>query len=100
MKIRKLDETIERLEQTLEVAAPLTTKKRNKLQTTTFAFPKQKKMPLSDASHVANAAARFGQVKGVSDAEKRTAYHKILSAGKKFGVDLTGFKKKYGSRYG
>ena len=91
-------EIVEKLTAAIEKAAPLTTKKRNKLQTQTFAFPKQKKMPLNDAAHVRNAMARFGQVKGVTAEEKRTAYNKIIRAAKKFGIDATGFKKKYGSK--
>lgn len=96
----KVDEAIKKLEAVLEEAKKLTTKKRNRLKDSTFAFPKKQKMPLPDASHVKNAAARFGQVTGVSESEKRTAYRKILAAGKKFGVDLTGFKAKYGPKYG
>lgn len=34
-----------------------------------FAFPKERKEPLTDARHVRNAIARFNQVAGVSDAE-------------------------------
>ena len=96
----RIAEKIKYLEEALEKAKSLTTKKRKGLPKGSFAFPKQRKMPLSDASRVRNAAARFNQVEGVSEAEKRTAYRKILAAGKKFGVDLTGFKKKYGPRYG
>ena len=32
-----------------------------------FAFPKHRKAPLTDASQVRNALARFDQVQGVSD---------------------------------
>ena len=35
-----------------------------------FAFPKERKEPLEDATHVRNAVARFDQVKGVSDAQE------------------------------
>jgi hypothetical protein len=54
---------------------------------TTYAFPKERKEPLNDASHVRNAIARFDQVKGVSAAEKKTAARKIKSAARKFGVE-------------
>ena len=35
-----------------------------------FAFPNQRKEPLTDAQHVRNAVARFDQVIGVSDADR------------------------------
>ena len=35
-----------------------------------YAFPKQRKEPLTDAQHVRNAVARFDQVIGVSDADR------------------------------
>lgn len=43
---------------------------RDKLPSREFAFPKQRKEPLEDASHVRNAVARFDQVKDVTDAER------------------------------
>ena len=53
-----------------------------------FAFPKERKEPLEDATHVRNAVARFDQVKGVSDAERDEAWKRIQAAANKFGVDL------------
>ena len=53
-----------------------------------FAFPKQRKEPLENASHVRNAIARFNQVEGVSDAERDAAWKRIRTAAKKFGVDV------------
>jgi len=53
-----------------------------------FAFPKQRKEPLENASHVRNAIARFNQVEGVSDAERDAAWKRIQAAAKKFGVDV------------
>jgi hypothetical protein len=53
-----------------------------------FAFPKQRKEPLEDASHVRNAVARFDQVEGVTDAERDDAWKRIEAAAKKFGVKL------------
>ena len=38
---------------------------RDRIPATKFAFPKQRKEPLENASHVRNAAARFDQVQGV-----------------------------------
>ncbi len=62
--------------------------KRDDLKTSTFAFPKQRKEPLEDASHVRNAVARFDQVKGVSDEEKDAAWKRIKAAAKKHGVEI------------
>ena len=43
---------------------------RAELPESVFAFPRQRKEPLTDASHVKNAVARFDQVEGVSDADR------------------------------
>jgi hypothetical protein len=53
-----------------------------------FAFPKQRKEPLEDASHVRNAIARFDQVEGVTDQERDEAWKHIQAAAKKFNVEL------------
>ena len=53
-----------------------------------FAFPKQRKAPLEDASHVRNAIARFNQVEGVTDAERDEAWKRIRAAARRFDVDL------------
>jgi hypothetical protein len=68
--------------------AKLKTATRDRLPTTTFAFPKQRKEPLENASHVRNAAARFNQVEGVTEAERRAAWKRIQAAAKRFGVEL------------
>ncbi len=61
---------------------------RDKLPNREFAFPKQRKEPLEDASHVRNAVARFDGVKDVTDAERDEAWKRIEAAAKKFGVEL------------
>ena len=66
----------------------LSTEDRDELTGENFAFPHQRKEPLEDASHVHDAVARFDQVEGVSDAERDAAWTRILSAAKKFGVDV------------
>jgi hypothetical protein len=68
--------------------AKLTKSSRNRISTTKFAFLKQRKEPLENASHVRNAAARFNQVKGVTEAERRAAWKRIESAAKRYGVEL------------
>lgn len=66
----------------------LTAEKRDKLDKGSFAFPKERKEPLENASHVRNAIARFNQVEGVSDAERDAAWKRIKAAAKKHGVDV------------
>jgi hypothetical protein len=53
-----------------------------------YAFPKQRKEPLTDARHVRNAVARFDQVEGVSDAERAQAFANIKKAARHYGVDV------------
>jgi hypothetical protein len=53
-----------------------------------FAFPKERKEPIHDASHVRNAIARFDQVEGVSDDERDAAWSRIERAAKKHGVEV------------
>jgi hypothetical protein len=53
-----------------------------------FAFPKERKEPLNDASHVRNAIARFNQVEGVSETERAAAWRRIKSAARKYGVEV------------
>ncbi len=66
----------------------LSTKERNDLPESVFAFPKQRKEPLTDAEHVQNALARFDQVKEVSDEERDLAFANILKAADHYGVDV------------
>ena len=58
----------------------LSEKQRDRLDDDQFAFPKERKEPLNNASHVRNAIARFNQVKGVSDAERDEAWSRIKRA--------------------
>lgn len=68
--------------------AELTEKKRDRLDDDRFAFPRQRKEPLSDAAHVRNAIARFDQVEGVSDADRDEAWQRIRRAAKKYDVEV------------
>jgi hypothetical protein len=54
-----------------------------------FAFPGERKEPLTDAKHVRNAIARFDQVEDVSDAERAAAWKRIRSAAKQFDVEVS-----------
>jgi hypothetical protein len=53
-----------------------------------YAFPKQRKEPLTDAEHVHNAVARFDQVIDVSDADRALAFANIEKAAKYYNVNL------------
>jgi len=66
----------------------LDAKDRHELKDGQYAFPKERKEPLEDASHVRNAIARFDQVKGVSDEERDEAWKRIKAAAKKHGVEV------------
>jgi hypothetical protein len=59
------------------------------LPDTVYAFPKQRKEPLTDAQHVRNAVARFDQVIDVSDADRALAFANIEKAAKYYNVDLS-----------
>jgi len=67
----------------------LSTAQQNDLSDSEFAFPKERKEPLTDAKHVRNAIARFDQVEGVSNAERDKAWRRITSAAHKYGVDMS-----------
>jgi hypothetical protein len=54
-----------------------------------FAFPKQRKEPLTDARRVRNSVARFDQVTGVSDADRASAFANIKKAAKHYGINLS-----------
>ena len=66
----------------------LDTDDREKLPDNVYAFPKQRKEPLTDASHVQNALARFDQVKGVTDEERDQAFANIKKAARHFDVEV------------
>ena len=62
---------------------------RSDLPESVYAFPKHRKEPLTDASHVRNAIARFDQTIGVSDAERELAFANIKKAAEHYGVKMT-----------
>ena len=67
----------------------MSTAEKDRLADEEFAFPKERKEPLSDARHVRNAIARFDQVEGVSDAERDEAWKRILAAAKRYDVEVS-----------
>ncbi len=67
----------------------MSTAEKDRLDDQEFAFPDERKEPLTDASHVRNAIARFDQVEGVSDAERDKAWRRIQAAAKRFDVEVS-----------
>ena len=61
---------------------------RDRIPESRYAFPNAQKEPLSDATHVRNAIARFNQVRDVTDTERDEAWKRIQSAAKTFGVEM------------
>ena len=66
----------------------LSTKEREELPKSAYAFPEKRKEPLTNASHVKNALARFDQVEGVSDGERDLAFANIKKAAEHFHIDV------------
>jgi hypothetical protein len=54
-----------------------------------YAFPKERKEPMTDASHVRNAVARFDQVTGVTDDDREQAFANIKKAAAHYGVEVS-----------
>ena len=67
----------------------MSTAEKDRLADQEFAFPAERKEPLTDARHVRNAIARFDQVEGVSDAERDKAWQRILAAAKRYDVEVS-----------
>lgn len=67
----------------------LSTKERDSLPDSIFAFPTRRKMPLNDADHVRNAVACFNQVEAVSDHEREQAWANIEKAAKHWDIELS-----------
>jgi hypothetical protein len=61
---------------------------RSDLPDSVYAFPKQRKEPLTDARHVRDAVARFDQVIDVSDADRALAFANIEKAASHYDVNL------------
>jgi hypothetical protein len=66
----------------------LDTKDRDALPESVFAFPRQRKEPLTDATHVRNALARFDQVADVTDEDRALAFANIRKAAEHYGVEV------------
>lgn len=71
------------------IEGELNTSERDELPDKLFAFPKQRKEPLTSPSHVRNAVARFNQVQDVSDEDRKLAWANIEKAARHWGIELT-----------
>lgn len=61
---------------------------RGHLPSSAFAFPAERKEPLTDAAHVRSAVARFGRVEGVTDRERAQAFANLHAAAQYYGITL------------
>jgi hypothetical protein len=61
---------------------------RSDLPSSVYAFPRQRKEPLTDAAHVKNALARFDQVLGVSNADRDQAFVNIKKTAEYYGIEV------------
>ncbi len=68
---------------------PMSSHAEHELPSSKFAFPNERKEPLTDARHVRNAIARFNQVQGVSESERSAAWRRIRAAAKKYGIEIS-----------
>ena len=80
MSKKTVDEALEELNDAIDVAAVLTTEKRNALKDSDFAVPGKRKLPIHDCSHARNAAARLPMTQGLTSEEKRIAKERIQKA--------------------
>ena len=67
----------------------LSTAEKDELGDQEFAFPAERKEPLTDAQHVRNAVARFDQVADVSDEDRVLAFANIEKAAEYYDVRLS-----------
>jgi hypothetical protein len=70
-------------------AAHAETLARSDLPASAFAFPTQRKEPLTDARHVRNALVRFNQVAGVTDDDRALAFANIQKAADYYHITLS-----------
>ncbi len=62
---------------------------RSDLPDSVYAFPRQRKEPMTDARHVRNAIARFDQVTDVTDDDRDLAFANVKRAAEHYGVEMT-----------
>lgn len=72
--------------------AELTTKGRDRLRSSQFAYVDRKggeHLPINDEEHIRNAMARFNQTDFESAAAKERARRKIVGAAKRHGIEVS-----------
>ncbi len=81
-------------------AGSLSSADKASLPATAFAFPRARKEPMTDATHVRDAMARFNQVKDVTDAERDLAFANLQKAAGHFDIQMkeTGWHQ-FGSKH-
>jgi hypothetical protein len=67
----------------------LTEAKEQALPDSAFAFPKQRKAPLTAAGYVREAVARFGEFTDVTDEDRDLAFENIRRAAVHYHVEMT-----------
>ncbi len=67
----------------------LSAQERRELPESAYAFPRQRKEPLTDARHVRNALARFDQVSEATDSDRELAFANIEAAARHYGIEMT-----------
>jgi len=70
------------------VHGELSSRRRSYLPDNVFAFPSERRAPLTDASHVRGALARFGRVGDVTDDEREVAFANIRAAAAHYHVEV------------
>ena len=66
----------------------LSTADKDSLPSTAFAFPRTRKEPMTDATHVRDAMARFNQVQDVTGPERDLAFANIQKAASHFNIQM------------
>jgi hypothetical protein len=61
---------------------------KDSLPATAFAFPRTRKEPMTNATHVRDAMARFNQVQGVTAPERNLAFANIRKAASHFDIQM------------
>jgi len=72
----------------------LSVARKNALPDSAFAFPRARKEPMTDATHVKEAIVRFNQVTDVTDLERDIAFANIRKAAKHFGIKMKATKRR------
>ena len=73
---------------TAAARSPLTTADKAVRPTAAVAFPRVRKEPMTDATHVRDALARFNQVADVTDAERELAFANFQKAARHFHIQM------------